>query len=341
MPSVPHSPGWVGVVLVTSKPLTEQCLTARDCVVVLFSPCVVYAARYGNEEVRQRVINGERLQKPPACPEFLYDLCLMCWDADETVRPSADAIRDALAANLNLPSRAGSAWTNADFTPVSYGSPARRPDAVPKFCGGHASPTGPAGDVQFGVASEEGYSQVAFGSGASVAKPAKPGRASSYLEVAGSSPSVPTRAEAGPGGGFYSALAPSGHGSDTGGAAGGDAAPAEAAPVSPPSAGTASLANENAYFDFPEGPQVVVRRAVHAHAAGCVFLGALTGRPLAKRTRLPQARPRACGQTAPHVAAHRFHFKAWRPARFAWLRNLRAGCQATCTLWRPRTCSAG
>ena len=43
----------------------------------------------GNSEILAWIEGGSRLSKPPACPDFLYDLCLGCWQPKPDERPSA------------------------------------------------------------------------------------------------------------------------------------------------------------------------------------------------------------------------------------------------------------
>uniref|UniRef100_A0A3Q3WWU5 Tyrosine-protein kinase n=1 Tax=Mola mola TaxID=94237 RepID=A0A3Q3WWU5_MOLML len=40
-----------------------------------------------NQEAYQRVTNGYRMQTPPKCPNFLYQIMLKCWSADPADRP--------------------------------------------------------------------------------------------------------------------------------------------------------------------------------------------------------------------------------------------------------------
>ncbi len=73
------SPGWVGVLC----------------------GCVGCAIQ-GNSEILSWIEAGNRLSKPPACPAFLYDVCLRCWQSKPSDRPSAEEVVLQLAQHLNV-----------------------------------------------------------------------------------------------------------------------------------------------------------------------------------------------------------------------------------------------
>ena len=51
---------------------------------------------FGVADVVAGLKNGDRLQRPPDCPDQLYELCLRCWAMESTDRPSFPEINDEL-----------------------------------------------------------------------------------------------------------------------------------------------------------------------------------------------------------------------------------------------------
>ena len=49
-----------------------------------------------NAETVALVKEGQRMQMPDRCPEFLYELMLECWHQDSRKRPSFEHLRDVL-----------------------------------------------------------------------------------------------------------------------------------------------------------------------------------------------------------------------------------------------------
>lgn len=176
----------------------------------------------GNEEVKAFVVNGGRLQKPPACPAFLYEMCLQCWSSMPSERPSADGIRDSLAGTLNVSVRSSSLHSakgykavtprhssthvpmlegtpHTHFYPPTSGLDGGKPfQDEPKFYSALvASPSGRLNDARGNSTIAEtsfqsapgtdGYAQVAFGRGHS----ASGGGGSGGRAVSSASPRLP------------------------------------------------------------------------------------------------------------------------------------------------------
>lgn len=51
---------------------------------------------FNNQEVYKKVLEGYRMEAPPKCPGFLYNLMLKCWQEKPEDRPDFNAIKDML-----------------------------------------------------------------------------------------------------------------------------------------------------------------------------------------------------------------------------------------------------
>jgi serine/threonine protein kinase len=89
-------------------PQTAYLLTAPtlllpvNACIVLKGHCEMPYPAMGNSEVFDYVRQGNRLRKPPACPDFLYDIMCSCWDEEPEQRPAASTILMMLAERMGL-----------------------------------------------------------------------------------------------------------------------------------------------------------------------------------------------------------------------------------------------
>eukprot|EP00039_Didymoeca_costata_P024373 m.10120 g.10120 ORF g.10120 m.10120 type:complete len:1037 (-) comp4203_c0_seq2:1459-4569(-) len=64
--------------------------------------CEMPYAAMANLEVLENIKNGYRLPQPAACPDFLYKLCLQCWQANPQNRPDAKDVAANIAGALGV-----------------------------------------------------------------------------------------------------------------------------------------------------------------------------------------------------------------------------------------------
>lgn len=54
---------------------------------------IPYGDRKGAEAI-QSIDNGERLPKPPSCPDHVYDIMMKCWEFEADKRPTFAELLD-------------------------------------------------------------------------------------------------------------------------------------------------------------------------------------------------------------------------------------------------------
>ena len=52
----------------------------------------LYLARYISLQVIQLLDRGYRLEQPPKCPKYVYDLMIKCWSAQASKRPTFEQL---------------------------------------------------------------------------------------------------------------------------------------------------------------------------------------------------------------------------------------------------------
>ena len=62
----------------------------------LFTYGKIPYAELPNQDVLKHVTNGNRLEKPPLCPDDIYDVMTQCWNVHPNERPTFKAISDSL-----------------------------------------------------------------------------------------------------------------------------------------------------------------------------------------------------------------------------------------------------